>query len=76
MAAVVGGADGEVEPVFTPGVVLAEEFIEVLASLVGDVDQDATVAVHLLWAQAANIHGAARQVVAGLLTSHHLVYLL
>ena len=66
--------NGEVQPVVTcPAVVLEDEFVEVLAALIADVQQDGGIANKLFVAQHPDVCCTARQVVRGGYTTHRLV---
>ena len=56
--------DGEVNPVATFSIALDEEFVEVLLAVIGGIEENGGIAYRLLHAHAADIYGAARQMVA------------
>ena len=67
-------SDGEVEPVVTgSAVVLEDEFVEVLAALIADVQQDGGIANKLFVTQYPDVSCTTCQVVRGSHTTHRLV---
>ncbi len=67
-------ADGEVEPDGAAGVALDEEFVEVLAAFIADVQQDDGIAQSLFHATHPNVCGAAGEVVGGRHPAHSLIH--
>ena len=65
----------EVHPVVAIGVALNKQFIELLLTLVADVQQDGGIAQGLFDAIATDVSGTARQVVRVRGTTHRLVHL-
>ena len=53
---------------------LQQEFVEVLPSTIGDVEQDTGIADELLLARTADIHGATRYMIRGRHTTSELVH--
>ena len=74
-AAVVAGADGEVEPVVALGRALDEQLIKVPLRAIGDIQQNVRIAKRLFDAHATDVHRAARQMVARWRAPYRLVHL-
>ena len=69
-----GRTDGEMQPDDTVRAVFEEELIEVLISVVGDVDQNAGITVELFFARDADIDRAPRQMIRGRYPTRQFVH--
>ena len=68
-------SDGEVNPVATFSVALDEQFVEVFLSVIGGIEENGGIAYRLFHTYAADIHGAARQMVARISPAHGPVHI-
>ena len=62
--------DGEVNPVATFTIALDQQFVEVFLSVICRIEQDSGIAYRLLHTHAADVYGAARQMIARIRPAH------
>ena len=66
--------DGEVYPIASLTIALNQEFVIVLLAVISGIEQDGGIAYRLLHANATDIHGAARQMIARISPAHGPVH--